>query len=127
MDIIADSLTKIRNALIRKMPVVDVKKSGVVEDILNLMKREGYINDYKQSENSPYSFSISLKYVNGKSSLVGMKRVSKLSRRQYAGVDALPRVNNNYGVAVISTSKGVVTDKEACALGVGGEILCYIW
>ena len=126
MDVIANSLTKIRNAVTRKAVKTEVIKSGVVENILKVMKREGYISDYKNSEDNPYSYSIQLKYVKGKSSIAGLKRISKLSRRIYSTVDKLPTVYNNYGISVISTSKGVLTDKEAKALGVGGEVLCYI-
>lgn len=127
MDIIADSLTKIRNALTRKLPKVDVIKSGMNENILKVMKREGYILEFKDSDVNAFSYTVVLKYVNGKPAIQGMERVSRLSRRVYAAADKIPNVKNNYGVAVVTTSKGVLTDKEAKALNVGGEIICTIW
>ena len=127
MDIIGNALTKIRNALMRGHPFVDVQKTNLVEDILEIMKREGYIEDFKSSDNSKYGYTVALKYHNGKPAVDGLKRVSKLSRRLYVGKDKIPSVYNNYGIAIISTSKGVLTDKEARSLGVGGEVLCYIW
>jgi small subunit ribosomal protein S8 len=127
MDIVANTLTKIRNAAARKMPKVDVPKSGIIGDILSVMKKEGYIIDHKDSSESKYSYTVLLKYANGKSAIAGLKRVSKLSRRVYVKIDSIPRVFNNLGIAVITTSKGVLTDKEAKALGVGGEVICYIW
>jgi small subunit ribosomal protein S8 len=127
MDIIGNALTKIRNALMRGHPFVDVQKTNLVEDILEIMKREGYIEDFKSSDKSKYGYTVALKYHNGKPAVDGLKRVSKLSRRLYVGKDKIPSVYNNYGIAIISTSKGVLTDKEARSLGVGGEVLCYIW
>lgn len=127
MDVIANTIAKIKNALSRKLPVVEVTKSGMVSDLLQLMKKEGFINDYSDSQKSKYSISVNLKYVNGKPAIQGMKKISKLSRRVYTSADAVPRVYNNLGVAVITTSKGVLTDKEARALKVGGEVVCYIW
>lgn len=128
MDTIANALTKIRNALMRKIKAVEVKKSGIVENILAIMKREGYIVDFKQSQKNPYHFEVELKYTkDGKSVIDGLERVSKGSKRAYVGKDSVPRVFNNYGIAIITTSKGVLTDKEARAIGVGGEIVCNIW
>ncbi len=127
MDIIANSLTKIRNAVSRKREKVDVVKSGIVGNILNVMKKEGYISDFKDSSESKFSYTVFLKRVNGKSALTGLKKISKLSRRVYVNIDSIPKVYNNLGIAVISTSKGVVTDKEARALKVGGEVICYVW
>jgi small subunit ribosomal protein S8 len=127
MDTIADSLTKIRNVLPRKFPKVEVVKSGIVRDVLSIMRKEGYIADFKDSQDSPYRYTVLLKYVSGKPAIQGLKRISRMSKRIYVKRDAVPRVFNNFGVAVISTSKGVLTDKEAKSLGVGGEVLCYIW
>ncbi len=127
MDIVADTLSKLKNSISRKAARVDVKKAGLIGDILSVMKKEGYIIDFKDSSESKYSYTVSLKYVNGKPAVMGFKRISKLSRRVYSSVDSLPRVFNNFGIALITTSKGVLTDKEARSLGVGGEVLCYIW
>jgi len=127
MDIIANTLTKVRNALTRKLAKVDVVKSGMVENILKVMKREGYIVDFKDSEANGFSYTVTLKYVQGKPAIQGLQRVSRLSLRVYSNAEKIPMVMNNYGVAVISTSKGVLTDKEAKALNVGGEVICTIW
>ena len=127
MDIIANSLTKIRNAVSRKREKVDVMKSGIVGNILNVMKKEGYISDFKDSSESKFSYTVFLKWVNGKSALNGLKKISKLSRRVYVNIDSIPKVYNNLGTAIISTSKGVITDKEARALKVGGEVICHVW
>lgn len=128
MDIVADSLTKIRNAVMRKHKTVAVKKTRFIENILHIMEKEGYILGYKDAKDSPYFFEVTLKYTeSGTSAIKGMKRISKLSRRLYVNKERIPRVFNNYGTAIISTSKGVITDKEARDLGVGGEVVCYIW
>ena len=127
MDVIANVIAKMKNALNRKAPTVEVMKSGLVSDLLQLMKKEGFINDFNDSQKSKYAITVSLKYINGKPSIRGMKKISKLSKRVYTGAESLPRVYNNLGVAVITTSKGVLTDKEARALKVGGEVICYIW
>lgn len=126
MDIIADSLTKIRNAAMRKLSKTTVKKTKLIEELLKIMKREGYIDSYKDSSD-PYTLDVYLKYINDKCVIDDLKRVSKLSRRVYVGKDSIPSVYNNYGIAILTTSKGVITDKEAHSLGVGGEVLCYIW
>lgn len=125
MDIIADSLTKIRNAGMRKLPKTTVKKTRVVQDMLKIMVREGFLVSYKDAQ--PYTIEVELKYLNDKCVIDGLQRVSRQSRRIYVGRDNLPSVFNNYGVAILTTSKGVVTDKEARSLGVGGEVLCYVW
>ena len=127
MDVIANMLTKIRNATMRKAEVVEVQKSNFIEDILKVLKKEGYINDYRDSDTSPFMFLISLKYKDGRSVIQGLKRISKLSRRVYVKKDAVPSVFNNLGIAIVTTPKGVLTDKEARALGTGGELVCYIW
>ncbi len=127
MDIIADALTRIRNATMRKFPEVEVKQSGIVKNILEVIKKEGFIEDFSVSEKNPYFFNVKLKYFNGKSVITGIKRVSKLGRRVYVSHKDLPRVYNNFGIAIVSTSKGILTDREARELGVGGEIICYVW
>lgn len=126
MDIIADTLTKIRNAAMRKLSKTTVKKTKLIEELLKIMKREGYIDSYKGSSD-PYTLDVYLKYINDKCVIDDLKRISKLSRRVYVSKDSIPSVYNNYGIAILTTSKGVITDKEARSLGVGGEVLCYIW
>ncbi len=127
MDTVANALAKMKNAIARKSPVVELKKSGLVGDILHVLKKEGYILDYSDSPNNRYGFSVKLKYVGGKPSIMGMQKVSRLSRRVYVKSDAVPRVFNNLGISILTTSKGVLTDQEARALKVGGEILCKVW
>jgi small subunit ribosomal protein S8 len=128
MDKIADTLTKIRNAGARRITTVDVAKNNLIEDILKILKKEGYIMDYSQSKDSPYAFTVILKYqANGKSVIAGLRRVSHLSRRVYVSKDKIPSVYNNMGVAILTTSKGVLTNKEARAIGIGGEVICSVW
>ncbi|MCX7882935.1 MAG: 30S ribosomal protein S8 [Brevinematales bacterium] len=127
MDRLADAFTKIRNAVARKHPTVNVAKSVMMGEILSILKKEGYIVDFKDADDEKFAYKVELKYVKGKSVIQGIKRVSRLSRRVYAKADALPRVFNNYGIAILTTSKGVMTDKEARSLGVGGEVICYVW
>ncbi len=127
MDIIANFLTKIRNSLVRRVERVEVAKSGIIGDILNVMKKEGFISDYKDSPDSKFRFIVFLKLINGKPVINGLKRISKLSKRVYVNSDNIPKVYNNLGISIISTSKGVLADKEARALKIGGEVICNIW
>jgi len=127
MDRLANAFTKIRNAVARMHATVNVSKSVMLSEVLSIFKREGYIVDFKEAEGDRYFYTVELKYVNGKSILQGIKRVSKVSRRVYVKADAIPRVYNNYGIAILTTSRGVMTDKEARNLGVGGEVICYVW
>lgn len=127
MDTIADTFVRIKNALKRKFPSVDVKQSTMIKNILEILKKEGYIEDYLPSSENKYSFTVKLKYYNGRPVISDIKRVSKLGRRVYVSVNNIPRVYNNLGIAIVSTSKGVVTNREAMELGVGGEVICYIW
>lgn len=127
MDIIANFLTKIRNSLVRRVDRVIVAKSGIVGNILNVMKKEGYISDFKDSPDSVFKYIVFLKTMNGKPVISGLERISKLSKRIYVNSDNIPVVFNNLGISVISTSKGVLSDKEARALKIGGEVICHIW
>jgi small subunit ribosomal protein S8 len=127
MDVIADFLTKIRNSLKRKVDKVEVVKSGIIGNILNVLKKEGFISDFRESADSKFRYTVFLKLSNGKPVITGLKRISKLSKRIYVKADNIPKVYNNLGIAVISTSKGVITDKEARALKIGGEVICYVW
>jgi small subunit ribosomal protein S8 len=130
MDPIADMLTRIRNANVAKHDKVDVPSSRVKQNIADIMTREGFIKGYEVVEDGvKKTIRITLKYGKDKNEKVitGIKRISKPGLRVYASVENMPRVLNGLGVAVISTNKGIVTDKEARKLGVGGEVMAFIW
>ncbi len=127
-DPIANLLTKIRNAALVRHETVDVKASTLSGKMLEIFKNTGYIEDYRlMKDNAQGTYKIYLKYKNKKSTIIGLKRISRPGLRIYAQSDKLPRVLNGLGSAVLSTSKGVMDDREARKLKVGGEILCYIW
>ena len=129
-DPIADMLTRIRNANTAKHDTVDVPASKMKIAIANILLDEGYIAKYDLIEDGNFqTIHITLKYGADKNEKVisGLKRISKPGLRVYASTEELPRVLGGLGTAIISTNKGVVTDKEARKLGVGGEVLCYVW
>ena len=129
-DPIADMLTRIRNANTAKHDSVDVPASKMKIAIANILLDEGYIAKYDLVEDGNFqTIHITLKYGADKNEKVisGLKRISKPGLRVYASTEELPRVLGGLGTAIISTNKGVVTDKEARKLGVGGEVLCYVW
>jgi small subunit ribosomal protein S8 len=127
-DPIADFLTRIRNAASARHKVVDIPASKMKASLATIMKDQGFINDVEQVEEGPQgSLRVTLRYINGRSSVLGMQRVSRPGLRRYAGAGELPRVKNGLGVAVISTSQGLMTDKEARRRNIGGEVLCFIW
>ncbi len=128
-DPIADMLTRIRNALIAKHEAVEVPASNMKKEIARLLLQEGYITSYELVEGEVQSkLVITLKYgPNGEKVINGLKRVSKPGLRIYAGHDELPKVLGGLGIAIISTPKGVMTDKEARKANHGGEVLAYIW
>ena len=128
-DPIADMLTRIRNALVAKHDAVEVPASNMKKEIARLLLQEGYITSYDVVEEGVQGkIVITLKYgPNGEKVISGLKRVSKPGLRIYAGHDELPKVLGGLGIAIISTSKGVMTDKEARANSLGGEVLAYIW
>ena len=128
-DPIADMLTRIRNAIMVNKDTVEVPSSNMKKDIAKIMLDEGYIADYKLVEDGYNGvIQITLKYAGkGKSVINGLKRVSKPGLRSYAGVENMPKVLNGLGIAIVSTNKGIMTDKQAKAANVGGEVLCYIW
>ena len=129
-DPIADMLTRIRNANHRKFKNVDVFLSKVNINIAKVLKKTGYINGFevKKDSGSPKGvLKVYLKYSDSKERITGIQRISKPGRRCYAGTSKIPRVLNGYGFAVISTSKGIVTDEEAREMNMGGEILCNVW
>ena len=128
-DPIADMLTRIRNASSAKHDTVDVPASNMKKEIARLLLQEGYITSYEIVEQEVQDkIVITLKYgPNGEKVINGLKRVSKPGLRIYAGHDELPKVLGGLGVAIISTPKGVMTDKEARKANHGGEVLAYIW
>ena len=128
-DPIADMITRIRNANSSKFKTVDIPASNMKRAIADILFKEGYIKAYEDIQNENQGIiRITLKYdEKGKKIISGLRRISKPGLRIYAAKDELPKVLNGLGTAIISTSKGVMTDKEARANGVGGEVLAYIW
>lgn len=127
-DPIADMLTRIRNAIQQRHDVVEVPANKEKIEIARILKEEGYIANYVVSGDTKKTITIALRYgVNNKRTISGIKRISKPGLRVYAKVDSIPRVLNGLGIAIISTSTGVMTDKQARAKHVGGEVLAYIW
>ena len=127
-DPIADMLTRIRNANNARHDTVDVPASNMKKSIARILLDEGYIRDYKVEDDGVQGvIHIALKY-NGKEKVIsGLRRVSKPGLRVYVGADELPRVLRGLGVAIVSTSKGVMTDKAARKAHVGGEVLAFVW
>lgn len=127
-DPVADMLTRIRNAVKEKHTIVDVPYSKVKNEIAKILLEEGFVADIETVENGTQkNIRITLKYKDSKSVIQGLKRISKPGLRIYAEKEELPRVLNGLGIAIISTSKGIVTDKVARKENVGGEVMAYIW
>ena len=128
-DTIADMLTRIRNALIAKHETVDVPASQTKMAIAKILQEEGYIKGFEMTEDGiRKNIHITLKYgPNKQRVIVGIKRISRPGLRVYARKDELPKVLGGLGVAIVSTSRGIMTDKEARKQGVGGEVLAYVW
>ena len=128
-DPIADMLTRIRNANSAKHDTVDIPASNMKKAIAQILVDEGYIKNYKIIEDGKQGvIRVTLKYGEGKSQVItGLRRVSKPGLRIYAGKDELPTVLGGLGIAILSTNKGVITDKEARKLQVGGEVLAFVW
>jgi len=128
-DSIADMLTRIRNAQTARHETVSVETSVMKKAIAQILLDEGYISAFEEVENGKNKdIVISLKYVNKNQKVItGLKRISKPGRRIYASCAELPKVLNGLGIVIVSTSKGVMTDREARKLGVGGEVLAYVW
>jgi len=128
-DTIADMLTRVRNALMASYDTVDIPTSRLKINIAKILKSEGFIKNYKIMANRQHGIiRIFLKYdENGDPIIGGLKRVSKPSCRIYSGSDSIPQVLNGFGVNILSTPKGVMTDKQARKMHVGGEILCSVW
>ncbi len=128
-DPIADMLTRIRNANSAKHESVDVPASNMKKAIAQILLEEGYIKNYQVIEDDKQGvIKVTLKYGENKSKVIsGLKRISKPGLRVYASCEKLPRVLNGLGIAIISTSKGIMTDKQARAQKIGGEVLAFIW
>ena len=128
-DPIADMLTRIRNANKSKVKTVDIPKSKLKLAIAEILLNEGYIKSYEELENETQGvIRVSLKYdEKGKKVIAGLKRISKPGLRIYASKEELPKVLNGLGIAIISTPKGIMTDREARKNNVGGEVLAYVW
>ena len=129
LDPIADMLTRIRNANTNKHETVVIPQSKTKLAIAEILKEEGYIVDYKTLDSEQGKMiEVTLKYgPNGEKVIQGLKRISKPGLRIYANAEQLPQVLNGLGIAIVSTSKGIVTDKQARKLNVGGEVLAYVW
>ena len=127
-DPIADMLTRIRNAIMVNKDTVEVPSSNMKKAIADILLAEGYISDVKLVEDGHSGvLNITLKYAGKKSVINGLKRVSKPGLRTYAGVENMPKVLNGLGIAILSTNKGIMTDRQAKTANVGGEVLCYVW
>ena len=130
-DPIADYLTRVRNAISANHRVVDIPASGLKKEITRILKEKGYILNYKFEDEVNYqgNIKIALKY-NPETKVAAIKSLTRISRpglRHYCDSENIPRVLNGLGIAIISTSKGVITDKEARAMKIGGEVLCFIY
>lgn len=129
-DGIADGLTIIRNGVSSRKKSVELTFSTKMANILTILKEEGFISNFKKEEVKGKAYSklrVELKYVDNKSVIEVLKRISTPGLRVYRSVDAITSVRNGFGIAIISTSKGMMTDKEARAQKVGGEVICHVW
>ena len=128
-DPIGDMLIRIKNANQRKTKEVSMPHSKVRESILAILKKQGYIVDYsvKSLENNKKEITVVLKYKGNQKAITGVKRISKPGLKVYAAAADVPKVLSGFGTAIISTSNGMITDKEARKLGVGGEIIAFVW
>jgi len=127
-DPISNFLAIIRNGLMVTKDSVDVPASNLLGKILEIFKECGYIEDFRLMKNNVQgSFKVYLKYENKMPKIVGLKRISKPGLRVYTKRDSIPRVLNGLGIAVLSTSRGIISNNEARKMNVGGEVLCYIW
>jgi len=126
-DPISDMLTRIRNANRALLPLVAVPHSKLKESLAGILKREGYITDFAVEGKTVKVIKVKLKYQGKKSVIEGLRRVSTPGLRRYVGAGDIPRVRGGLGVAVVSTSEGVMTDNQARKKNIGGELLCYVW
>ena len=126
-DPISDMLTRIRNANRALLPAVEMPHSRLKENIAHILKREGYITDFAVEGKLPKTMKLRLKYQGKKSVIEGLRRISTPGLRRYVGATDIPRVRGGLGVAVISTSEGVMTGNQARKKNIGGEVLCHVW
>ncbi|MBK6538201.1 MAG: 30S ribosomal protein S8 [Ignavibacteria bacterium] len=128
-DPIADYLTRVRNSLKAGKKTVDMPYSKFKQAISEILKKSSFIEDFKviETEGKFKMLSLKLKYNDGESVILGLKRISKPGIRRYVSNEDIPRVRNGLGISIVSTSKGLLTDKEARSLKVGGEVVCEIW
>ena len=127
-DTIADMLTRIRNALVQKHDVVSMPVSKEKKAIAKILKEEGFITDYAIEGDGQFKeLTITLKYKNNEKAIKGLRRISKPGLRVYSTVENLPRVISGLGIAIISTSNGMMTDKDARKAHLGGEVIAYVW
>src|SRR4029077_4106337 len=127
IDPISDMLCRIRNANLALLPAVEMPHSKMKESIATILKREGYISDFAVEGKLPRTMKMKLKYQGKKSVIEGLRRISTPGLRRYVGASEIPRVRGGLGVAVVSTSEGVMTDTQARKKNIGGELLCYVW
>ena len=129
IDPVGDMITRIRNAQMRQLSKVNIPSSRFRTKILDVLKQEGYIADYKllSDSNNKGNLSVDLKYNNGLPFIKEIKRISKPGRRIYARADSIPRIQNGLGLAIVSTSKGIMTDSDARNKNIGGEIICRVF
>lgn len=126
-DPISDMLSRIRNANRALLPVVELPHSKLKESLAGILKREGYINDFAVEGQTIKNLKLRLKYQGKKSVIEGLRRISTPGLRRYVGSTEIPRVRGGLGVAVVSTSEGVMTGNQARKKNLGGELLCYVW
>ncbi len=126
-DPISDMLTRIRNANRALLPTVEIPHSRLKESIVTLLKKEGYISDFAVEGKPLRQIKVKLKYQGKKSVIEGLQRVSRPGLRRYSGATEVPRVRGGLGVAVLSTSEGVMTGTQARKKNIGGEVICYVW
>jgi small subunit ribosomal protein S8 len=127
-DLIADVFTIIRNAIMTKKDKVDVPSSNTIKSILGILKKESYIEDFKIIEDKKQNLArVYLKYINEKSAIKNIRRISRPGLRVYVKRDKVPSILRGRGLAIVSTSKGIMADKEVRELGIGGEVIGYIW
>ena len=126
-DPISDMLTRIRNANRALLPSVELPHSKMKESIAGILKKEGYITDFAVEGKLPKSLKVKLKYQGKKSVIEGLRRVSTPGLRRYVGATDIPRVRGGLGVAVVSTSEGLMTGNQARKKNIGGELVCYVW
>lgn len=127
-DPIADMLTRIRNALAVRKETVEIPSSNMKKAIAEILLKEGYVKDVKLVEDDfNGKLLLTLKYVDGKSVISGLERKSRPGLRIYSGAEKMPKVLGGFGIAIVSTNKGIMTDKQAKAQNVGGEVLCYVY